>query len=173
MHIILGILGAIAAASYYFFIIRRGADAANQAIDMAQTVRGKMRRNAFRKKADGSVLTAVEDAGTAAAIIMVKTAECKNIMTDESRDFIKAIIKDEIGMPDSDEVVPFAEWISNQVASPNDIIRQYKSLWMSNLNATQMSEFIEMVQRVASMDESEPNGEQKEIIRQMRNRLLS
>ena len=172
MHIILGILGAIAAASYYFFILRKGADAAGQAIDMAQTVRGKMRRNAFRKKADGSVLTAVEDAGTAAAIIMMKTAECKGVITDETRDLIKAIIKDEIGMEDSDEVVPFAEWVSNQVASPNDIIRQYKSLWMNNLNSTQMSEFIDMVQRIASLD-GEPNNEQKEIIRQMRTRLLS
>ncbi len=124
------------------------------------------------KKADGSVLTAVEDPGTAAAIIMVKTAECKGIMTDESRDMIKAIIKDEIGMEDSDEVVPFSEWVSNQIASPNDIIRQYKSLWMSNLNPTQMSEFIDMVQRVASHD-GEANAEQKEIVRQMRIRLLS
>ena len=173
MHIILGILGVIAAASYYFFVIKRAGDAAGQAIDMAQTIRGKMRRNAFRKKADGSVLTAVEDAGTAAAIIMVKTAECKGVITDENRDFIKAIIKDEIGMPDSDEVVPFAEWVSNQVASPNDIIRQYKPLWISNLNATQMAEFIDMVQRVASMDGNDPNSEQKEIIRQMRTRLLS
>lgn len=172
MHIILGILGAIAAASYYFFILRRGADAAGKAIDMAQTVRGKMRRNAFRKKADGSVLTAVEDPGTAAAIIMIKTAECKSIITDETRDIIKAIIKDEIGMEDSDEVVPFAEWVSNQVASPNDIIRQYKALWMNNLNPTQMSEFIDMVQRVAQIG-SEPNNEQKEIVRQMRTRLLS
>lgn len=172
MHIILGILGVIAAASYYFFILKRGADAAGQAIDMAQTVRGKMRRNAFRKKADGSVLTAVEDPGTAAAIIMVKTAECKGVITDETKDVIKAILKDEIGMDDSDETVPFAQWVCEQVASPNDIIRQYKTLWMSNLNPTQMAEFIDMVQRVANMD-GDPNGEQKEVIRQMRNRLLS
>lgn len=172
MHIILGILGAIAAASYYFFVIKRAGDAAGQAVDMAQQIRGKIRRNAFKKKVDGSVLTAVEDAGTAAAIIMVKTAECKGIITDEARNAIKAIISDEIGMPDSDEIVPFAEWVSNQVASPNDIIRQFKSLWMNNLNPTQMSEFIDMVQRVASIN-GDPNSEQKEIIRQMRTRLLS
>lgn len=139
---------------------------------MAQTVRGKMRRNAFRKKADGSVLTAVEDAGTAAAIIMVKTAEGKGVVSDEAINTIKTIVTEEIGMPDGDEVVTFAKWVSEQVASPNDIIRQYKALWMNNLNPTQMSEFIDMVQRVASI-ESEPNGEQKEIIRQMRTRLLS
>lgn len=172
MHIVLGILGVIAAASYYFFVIKRAGNAASEAIDMAQTVRGKMRRRAFKKKADGSVLTAVEDAGTAAAIIMVKTAECKGVVGDEALNTIKAIVNDEIGMPDGDEVVTFAKWVSEQVASPNDIIRQYKALWMNNLNPTQMSEFIDMVQRVASIN-GDPNNEQMEIIRQMRNRLLS
>lgn len=142
MHIILGILGAIAAASYYFFIIRRAGDAAGQAIDMAQQVRGKMRRNAFRKKADGSVLTSIEDPETAAGIIMVKTAECKGPLSEEASEVIKSILVDEIGMPDGEETVTFAKWVSEQVASPNDIIRIFKPIWMNNLNPTQMAEFI-------------------------------
>lgn len=83
----MGILGIIAAASHYFFVIKRAGNATNEAIDMAQKPRGKIRRNAFKKKADGSVLTAVDDAGTAAAIIMVKTALYKGVITDESQKF--------------------------------------------------------------------------------------
>ena len=172
MHIILGIIGVIAAASYYFFVFKRAGDAASQAIDVAQQIRGKIRRNAFKKKADGSVLTAVEDPGTAAAVLLAKTAECKIPVSDETRELVAKIIADEIGMPDADEVVPFAEWIAKQVVSPNDIIRQYKPIWMANLNPVQMSEFVEMVQRVANSD-GEQNHEQGEILRQMRERLLS
>lgn len=172
MHILLGIVGVIAALGYYFFVFRRAGEAAGEAIDMAQRVRGKMRRNAFRKKAEGSVLSSVEDPGTAAAVLLVKTAECAGPVLEDKKAEINKIIRDEIGMADADEVVPFAEWIATQTVNPNDIIRAYRSLWMDNLNPTQMAEFVDMASRIANFD-GEANSEQREIIRLMRERLMS
>ena len=106
MHIILGILGAVAALSYYFFVFRKAGEAASEAVDMAQRVRGKMRRNAFRKKAEGSVLSAVEDPGTAAAVWFVKLADVDGPMNEEAKSQIIGIVRDKIGMDDAEEVVP-------------------------------------------------------------------
>lgn len=172
MHVLLGIIGVIAAASYYFFIFRRAGDAANEAIDMAQRVRGKMRRNAFRKRAEGSVLTSVEDPGTAAAVLLGKVAECKGPVLDNTKAEITNIVANEIGMPDADEVVPFALWIAGQTVNPSDIIRTYKPLWLEHLNSAQMAEFIDMASRIAHLN-GDPNAEQNSIIAMMKERLLS
>ncbi|MEM9332811.1 MAG: TerB family tellurite resistance protein [Pseudomonadota bacterium] len=172
MHIVLGIIGAIAALSYYFFVFRRAGQAATQAVDMAQQFRGKMRRNAFRKKAEGSVLTSVKDPGTAAAVLLIKIAECDGPVIAASKQEITKIIRNEIGMEDADEVIPFAEWVCGQAVNPADIIRKLKPLWVENLNSTQRAEFVDMAQRIANLS-GKPNQEQKEIIRQMRERLLS
>lgn len=172
MHIVLGILGVVAALSYYFFVLRRGAQAAGEAVDMAQRVRGKMRRNAFRKKAEGSVLSSVEDPGTAAAVVFMKLAEMDGVVLEDTKEQIVTIIRDEIGMKDAEEVMPFAEWIAKQSVNPSDIIRAYKGIWSSNLDPTQMAEFIDMAARVANLS-GEPNQDQREMLRLMRERLLS
>jgi len=172
MHVLLGIVGVIAALSYYFFIAKRGANAASEVIDAAETLRGKMRRNAFKKKVVGSVLTSIEDAGTAAAVLLVKTTECKNPLSSDNKIQILKILKNEIGMNDADEVLNFAEWVSGQIVNPSDIIRTFKPVWLSELNHEQVFEFIDMVGRVADV-EGAPNGEQKEILRLMGERLTS
>jgi len=172
MHILIGIVGIIAALGYYFFVFRRTSEAADQAIDLAQQVRGKLRRNAFRKKAEGSVLSSVEDPGTAAAVLLVKIAECKGPVIEHIKTEIVEMVRDGIGMPDADEVVPFAVWIAEQTVNPSDIIRTYRSIWMSELNASELSGFLEMGTRIANMS-GKPNAEQNEILRLMRERLLS
>ncbi len=155
-----------------FFVIRRAGEAANEAIDMAQKVRGKMRRNAFRKKAEGSVLTSVEDAGTAAAILLFKIAECGDEDPSTSRVEVVRIIREEIGMKDAEEVASFAEWISKQMINPGDILRAYRPIWTGNLGPDELVEFVSMGVRVANLG-SDANPEQLEIIRQLRERLLS
>jgi len=172
MHILLGIVGAIAALSYYFFVFRRAGEAVSEAVDVVQRVRGKVRRNAFRKKAEGSALSSVEDPGSAAAVLLVKIAECGGPVFDDAKTEIAKMVRDEIGMEDAPEVVSFAEWVAKRAVNPSDIIRTYKPLWVGNLNSVQMAGFVEMASRIAHL-EGKPNSEQKEILRLMRERLLS
>jgi len=172
MHVLLGIVGVVAALSYYFFIAKRGVNAASEVMDAAETLRGKMRRNAFKKKAVGSVLTSIDDAGTAAAVTLVKIAECKGALQSNHKIELLKILKNEIGMNDADEVLSFAEWVSNQVINPSDLIRAFKSLWLTNLNQEQVVEFIDMANQISALD-GEPNAEQKEVLRLMRERLTS
>lgn len=172
MHVLLGIVGVVAALSYYFFIVKRGANAAGEVIDAAERIRGKMRRAAFKKKADGSVLTAIDDPGTAAAVLMVKTAECKAPLNGTVKIELIKILRNEIGMNDADEVLNFAEWVSNQVVNASDLIRAFKPIWLANLNQSEIVGFIDMVASVSAFN-GRPNAEQKEILRLMRERLTS
>lgn len=172
MHILLGIVSVVALLVYYFFIAKRGANAAGEIIDAAEKLRGKMRRAAFKKKADGSVLTAIDDAGTAAAVLLIKTAECKSPLDSELKIEIVKILRNEIGMNDADEVLNFAQWVSNQVVNASDLIRAFRKIWLSNLNQDEIAGFIDMVARIAAFHGA-PNAEQKEILRLMRERLCS
>ncbi len=117
-----------------------------------------------------SPLAAVEDPGTAAAILLVKIAEVKGPITASARDEITNIVSHEMGMPDAEEVVPFAEWVCSQVVNPGDIVRRFRSLWLDNLNAEQLAQLGEFAEHIAGFD-SEPAPEQINILQSLRERL--
>ena len=163
MHILLGILGIVASVSYYLIVIRRVGGAAGDAIDVAQRARGKFRRKAFSKKVDGSVLTAVDDPGTAATVLLIKLVEMKQPLTETTRGQIVTIVEDEIGMPDAPEVVAFAQWVCDQGVEGKDILRNYKSLWQDRLSSKERADFISIAERLAHLD-GEPTHQQSEIL---------
>jgi len=170
MHILMMIAGVVAAAAYYYYGFKRAGNAVGEVIDTAGKIRGKMRRKAFSKKVASSPLAAVEDPGTAAAILLVKIAEAKGPISVSMRDEITNIVSREIGMPDADEVVPFAEWVCSQVVNPGDIVRRFRSLWLDSLNTEQLAQLGEFAEHIAGF-ESKPAPEQLSIVQSLRQRL--
>lgn len=170
MHIILGLIGMIGVVGGYLFWARRANEAAVEAVDMAQRLRGKMRREAFRKRAAGSALTAVNDPGTAAAILLFKMAELRGSVSEEAGKEIRAMLKEEIGLSDWAETAQFAEWGARQAVNPEDVVRRFHRLWISALTPGQLADFRRMAARIAETD-GEPNGEQRELLRYLESRL--
>ncbi|MDJ0612611.1 MAG: hypothetical protein QNJ29_02980 [Rhizobiaceae bacterium] len=171
MHIAAIILGALGSVFYYIYVIRQTGEAASKAVDAAQSFRGKMRRNAFRKKAEGSVLTAVDDPATAAAVMLCCVALSKGFITDNTRTALVNQVRREMQMPDAPEIVDFAIWIAKQVADPADVIRTYKGLWTANLASEHLARFIEMAREIADLNGS-ATAEQNAIIGKLQNQLL-
>jgi len=71
MHILLPLLGVLAAFGYWYFMLKNAGKAANEIADMAGRARGAYKRNQFRKKADASVIDAITDPRTAAVVMAV------------------------------------------------------------------------------------------------------
>jgi hypothetical protein len=54
--------------------MRDAGQAAGEIVDAAQTLKGAYNRKKFRGKAEGSAITAIDDAPTAAATVMMSLA---------------------------------------------------------------------------------------------------
>lgn len=170
MHILLGLIGMIGAVGGYLFWARRAGEATVEAVDLAQRLRGKMRREAFRKRAVGSPLTAVEDPGTAAAIFLFKMAELRGEVSKDAGDLIREMLREEIGLSDWAETADFAEWAARQVVNPVEVVRRFHRLWIGALTPGQLTDFRRMARRVSEAD-GERNREQRELMLALDNRL--
>lgn len=170
MHIILGILGAIAAFSYWFFVLRNASNAANEVIDAAGRIRGQMKRNAFRKKVEGSPLTSVTDPATAAIVYLTKIAEARGLVSEAARNELLKIANDEMQVADGEELIPFSVWVCQNIVNYSDMLRVFKPLWLENLTIEQRADFVKMAVRISQID-GKSNNEQKLMIDDLRSRL--
>lgn len=170
MHIVLGIVGALGALMYYLFIFRRAGKAVTEVVDVAERARGKLRRNAFRRKAEGSTLTAIQDPGTAAMVMLSGIAREKRPVTDEVQAQLTRIAEHEIGLEDAAETAVFADWVASEVVNPEDIARRFKAMWLEQLTTAQRSDFLSMAIRIAGMDGG-PTSRQKYLVGLLRERL--
>lgn len=171
MHILVMLVSAVGAAVYYFYFFKRAGGAASEVIDMAGRLRGKIRRNAFKNRVEGSVLTAVDDAGTAAAVLLTEIGIANGPLTPKARQEILDILINEIGMSDGVEVAPFAEWVCAQPGVKiATILKAFKPIWLKDLSVAQLKDLYEMGERVAGAD-SEKSIEKSDILVKLKKAL--
>ena len=174
MHILGLILGLISAAFVWYWRFQRAKDAFDAASDAAGRVRGAYNRRKFKKQAEGSVLSNVNDPAAAAAILLVLIAKENGPYSTRKDDFIRSLLTETAGMDEKllSEAMEFAEWASDQVTDGNDVIRKFSPLWREALTHQQQVDLVAMARGVAEQ-EGEPHPVADALVRRVRGALLS
>lgn len=122
MHIVLMILGVLAAGGFWWYRMRAASDAANEVIDMAGRVRGSIRRKRIRKQNEMSPLTAINDPVVAAATLITALATDDVALSVEreaaTRDWLGEIATDAA----ADEAMIYGKWAAAQIDDAGTVI---------------------------------------------------
>ncbi|MCB1387253.1 MAG: hypothetical protein KDJ80_15050 [Nitratireductor sp.] len=144
MHILLGMIGIVAAASYYFFVLKNAGKAANEAADMAMRVRGRIRRNAFRKKAEASVLSSVDDPLHAAAIVLLAIATEEQGVAPHLEEGVARQIAEIADGEKVEETLIFAKWALDQNITVPTVIDRLSETLEHRLNEAEKEQLCRM-----------------------------
>jgi hypothetical protein len=150
MPFILMILGAVAGAAFWWWRLKAMGEAASEIHDAAGKVIGKYRRNKFRKKVEGSPLTAVDDPRAAAVVMMMAIVQEEGPLDEVSEAAIRREVVGTIGESDPTELMIFSKWAASHTVDANDVSFAFRKLWTDSLKLEQKDELVEMVSRAAS-----------------------
>ncbi|HQZ13445.1 MAG TPA: hypothetical protein PK286_11240 [Devosia sp.] len=148
MHIVMLIIGVLGGAAALWWRFKSIGEAGRDAADMAGRVRGAYRRGKFRKQAEGSVLTTVDDPALAAAIFLFALAGERAPGTQPATALVRAELDDIIPASEMDEKIAYAEWAARSVADPRDCIRRFSDLWRSALSADERDHLFDMATNI-------------------------
>ena len=125
--------------------------AGSEIIDQVGKVRGAIRRHNFRKKAEESHLTAIQDPITAAGILLFSLA----IEDDKAIPYAMQEITDKLGKiiskQEAEEVAIFSEWAAKSVTTPRDVVRRYIPLWSEKLSTEERLQLFSMADDIAKL----------------------
>ena len=154
MHIIAAILGVLAAIGVWYFRAQGAARGAEAAMDAAGQIKGAYNRRKFRQKTEGSVLADIDDPASAAAVFLVVLAKEKGPLKPETETLISALLSDRAGLQGValEEAMSFANWVSDEVADGNDVVRRLLPIWRNELAPEEQADLIDIANRVALED---------------------
>ncbi len=170
MPFLIALLGILGAGAFWYYRMKNVGRAAGEIVDVAQTAHGAWRRRQFRKKAEGSVITAIDDPITGAAVMMVSVCLERGPMTAATEEAIQSEMRDVMGLAKPLETFTFAKWAADQVMDANDVSRKLAKLWIDRLGVEERFDLVEMVGRVAAI-EGEILPQQRIAIQKLKERL--
>ena len=112
MHILIGILGALAGLAFWIYRLRAAGSAARDAIGAAQSAKGYVTRRRIAGRVAFSPITAIDDPAVAGAT-------WARLQTGEEgwaarRASIRAFLAAQVGEAAADEAITYAEWAARQ-----------------------------------------------------------
>ena len=171
MHIILGLLGllaAIGAIAWRINMAMRGAEIVKDAAETAANLPRKMR---FKARANKQRLASVEDPREAAAILLLGMARASGEVTTEQKAAIRSEMEREFDTcaDTSEELLARATWYSANVVNPEDLIPRMTDFIARRVGADELNSVSAMLQAVGTVD-GELSGDQAEYLRRYRQR---
>ena len=125
MPVLLSILGALAAAAFFYYRVR----AASRLTD--ETVR------------------AIEDPALAAAALLIALASRRGPMGPAAQSAIRNEMRHVMAVPKVEEAFNFARRVAGHVKDPNELVGRFSRLWMDRLRPSERAELYDMASRVA------------------------
>jgi hypothetical protein len=169
MHI-LAIVGAvIGGLAIWYWRIKMLGDAGRDAVDLVGRARGAYRMKKFRKAAEGSVLSAIDDPALAATIFLFTLAGERPAGTQPATTLVRFEVGDIVTPDKLDETVAYAEWAARSVADPRDCVRRFTSLWREKLTADERADLMEMAANIAGPS---PEPHQQPVLDALRTALV-
>lgn len=170
MHILMMILGALAAVGGIIWRIQMAAHAAREVGDMAKTAANLPRLLAFRHRSGKKGSRLVQDPREAAVILMLEVARAAGEVSREQKDVIRDIICEhfEFSEADAEEVITQASWVSQDEAGHDAMHRRLTKLIMGAVTEKELVDLDSMLVRVSSA-EGTPTAAQLGVIETFRN----
>jgi hypothetical protein len=170
MHFLILIGGALLAVAVWYFRFR-GPAAVGDVVDAAGSLKGAYNRRRFRKKAEGSTLSAIDDPALGAAVYLVSLAEAGAGLGPKEEEAIAAWLKDVAGYSDAVEALTFAKWASREVVDVNEVSRRLTPLWREHLDPKRRQELVAGAISITAI--RGPDVAQAEALRRLRERLFN
>jgi len=150
MHILLPLLGVLAAFGTWYFVLKRAGKAAGEIADVAGRAHGAYKRNQFRKKADASVIDAIDDPRTAAVVMAVAVAGAEGPLSERQDAVLLAAMASVLRIDKPDEELTFAKWAAEHVVDPNNVSLRLLRLWTGALDMAERRDLVDLVHKVAA-----------------------
>lgn len=170
MHIVMMLIGALAAIGAIIWRIQMAAQAARQMGDVAKTAANLPRRLAFRHKSGKKGSRLVEDPREAAVILMLEVARAAGEISREQKNEINSIICEhfEFSEGDAEEIIAQASWVSQDEAGNDAMHRRLSNLIVKAVNNKDLVDLDDMLVRVSEV-EGQPNQDQLAVLSTFRN----
>lgn len=164
MHIIGLVVAALAAAGVWYWRFKAAKEVVDDVGSIVGRVRGRMRTNAFRKKAEGSVLAAIEAPALAATVFLFALANEKPGSLHQSEPEIRTQVTSIVPAAELDEVLSYAQWAARDVTDPRDVVRRFKPLWREKLTREERAELLAMAEAVAAHGEADDHNQKLTLV---------
>lgn len=161
LALLAAVIGGVAVWYWHFKTIR---EMGNEVSDVVGRVQGRIRTNNFRKKAEGSPLSSVEDPALAAAIFLHALANEHDEILLLSEPAIRREIGRIVPAADLDEILAYAQWAARDVADPRDVVRRFKSLWRQKLTREERADLISMAEAIIGLSSVEHHNQKLSFI---------
>lgn len=171
MHIILGLLGLIAAAGFWIHRINAAARSAQDIADIAGEAANLPRKMRFQHRARKKALEIVDDPREAACVLMLGVARGKGEMTTEQKVAIREQMEEHFraSTEDAEELLARASWVSSDVKDPQTLIRKMVDFLIKQVTQDELRQLDDMLLSIARI-EGDPTPEQAEFISAFRMR---
>ncbi len=169
MHIVLGLLGLLAAIGAIAWRINMAMKGAEVIKDVAQTTANLPRKMRFKAKANRQRLSAVDDPREAAAVLLLGMARAGGELTREHKQAIRSNMESEFGVsPEfSEELLARAAWYSANVADPADLVPRMTDFLAKHVGAPELAQVSTMLEAVSRV-EADTGQDQFEYLRKYR-----
>ena len=166
MHIIIALLGALAAA---FWAFTHFANAANQGADAIRDAKGIIRRGKWNRRVDKRLIENLADPREAAAIMIYQIAAYDGAVTDRQR---AAMVSDMRAAFDADEetaegLFAFARMAVGEINDAGNSARKILGPVIEVCNLDEKQSLIDMLDRAAEV-EGPPTDTQRRLIAEVR-----
>ena len=170
MHIILGIIGLLAAAGFWIYRINAAARGAQELAELAGEVANLPRKMRFKSKTGKKAIDVLEDPREAAAVILAGYMLEAGDVPSDKRDQLAAMLGErfEVSRNTGEEMVAQAFWIHADIANPDSVINKMIDLVGKAAGADALRDLIGMLE-VATPTESQ-DASQKSYLTKVRNR---
>lgn len=170
MHIILGIIGLLAGASFWIYRINAAARGAQDLADLAGEAANLPRKMRFKSKTGKKAVDVLEDPREAAAVVLAGyMLEAGDVPSDQ-REQLAAMLGErfEVSRNTGEEMVAQAFWIHADIANPDSVINKMIDLIGKTAGADALRDLAGMLEAVAPAESQ--GASQKSYLMKVRNR---
>ena len=170
MHIILGLIGILAAASFWIYRINAAARGAQELAELAGEAANLPRKMRFKSKTGKKAIDVLEDPREAAAVVLAGYMLEAGDVPSDKREQLAAMLGErfEVSRDTGEEMVAQAFWIHADIANPDSVINKMIDLVGKTAGADALRDLIGMLE-VAMPTESQ-YASQKSYLTKVRNR---
>ena len=170
MHILIAVIGVLAAGAFWWYRLKMMNDAANEVADTIGRVRGSIRRKKIRRQNELSPLTAIDDPVVAAATLIAGIVTDDVALSPAREEALRNEISAIADAAKLDEVVVYAKWAAGQIDDAMTVIDKLGPFLAARLSDDEKTEFTAMLRRVSTNEgPALPSLEQR--LRRLRQKL--
>jgi uncharacterized tellurite resistance protein B-like protein len=170
MHIIIAILGALAAAFWAFTYFVNAADRGREAVG---DVKGVIRRAKWNRRIDARLIENLSDPREAAAVLIYQIAAYDGAVTDRQHDKIVADMRETFQADEetAEGLYSFARMAVGQINDAGNSVRKILRPVVDVCTADEKIQLVGLLERAAEIEGS-PSDMQRRLISEARRVLL-